>query len=144
MNIINVLWGVVGFGVASLVPLYAEERYHLSALNSGTLLTARGVGVIIIGALVTLMLRRTGYRGPIIVGYSVVAAGILLMSISPQLHLSPYVWLSMELGLLDLETELPTLRRGTLRFSLPLTKWRQSQACAKCSFISALNNCHGT
>jgi MFS family permease len=29
MNSLNLLWGIVGFGVASLVPLYAEQRYHL-------------------------------------------------------------------------------------------------------------------
>src|ERR1039458_3094304 len=46
MNSLSLFWGVCGFGVASLVPLYAEQRYHLSALSAGTLLTARGAGAI--------------------------------------------------------------------------------------------------
>jgi hypothetical protein len=49
MNTLTFLWGVTGFGVASLVPLYAEQRYHLGALSAATLLTARGVGATATG-----------------------------------------------------------------------------------------------
>jgi EmrB/QacA subfamily drug resistance transporter len=90
-NIINGLWGAVGFGVASLVPLYAEQRYHLSALSSGTLLTARAVGTIAVGTLAALALRRTGYRMPLIVGFLVVAGGMLALSVAPRWGLSPCV-----------------------------------------------------
>src|SRR5262249_17259379 len=51
MNSINFLWGGMGFGVAAtLAPLYAEQRYHLKALDAGTLLTARGIGALAVGA----------------------------------------------------------------------------------------------
>ena len=66
MNSLNLLWGIVGFGVASLAPLYAEDRYHLAALSAGTLLAARGVGAIVVGAAAAMALRRTGYRIPLI------------------------------------------------------------------------------
>src|SRR6202034_103923 len=89
MNWVNLLHGVVTFGVASLVPLYAEQRYHLPALSSGTLLTSRAVGAISIGLIAALMLRRTGYRLPLIVGFTVVAIGTLLMSIAPRWGVSP-------------------------------------------------------
>jgi EmrB/QacA subfamily drug resistance transporter len=102
MNSLNLLWGIVGFGVASLAPLYAEDRYHLAALSAGTLLAARGVGAIVVGAAAAMALRRTGYRIPLIVGFTVVAIGTLAMSIAPRLGLSPYVWLSIGAGLTGL------------------------------------------
>jgi EmrB/QacA subfamily drug resistance transporter len=89
MNSLNLLWGVVGFGLASLAPLYAEDRYHLTPLSAGTLLAARGVGAIVVGAAAAMALRRTGYRMPLAVGFTVVAIGTAAMAISPQLGLSP-------------------------------------------------------
>jgi EmrB/QacA subfamily drug resistance transporter len=102
MNSLNLLWGVVGFGVASLAPLYAEDRYHLAALSAGTLLAARGVGAIVIGAVAAMALRRTGYRIPLIIGFILVAIGTIAMAIAPRLGLSPYVWLSIGAGITGL------------------------------------------
>jgi EmrB/QacA subfamily drug resistance transporter len=102
MNIENLLWGVVGFGVSTLVPLYARDRYHLAALNSGTLLTARAIGMIAIGGAATFALRRTGYRPPLFLGFSLVAAGVLVMSVAPRFGLGPYLWLSVGAGLTGL------------------------------------------
>jgi EmrB/QacA subfamily drug resistance transporter len=102
MNSLNLLWGVAGFGVASLAPLYAEDRYHLAALNAGTLLAARGCGAIVVGAAAAMALRRTGYRIPLVAGFTVVAIGTVAMAIAPRLGLSPYVWLSIGAGLTGL------------------------------------------
>jgi EmrB/QacA subfamily drug resistance transporter len=102
MNSLNLLWGVVGFGLASLAPLYAEDRYHLAPLSAGTLLAARGVGAIVVGAAAAMALRRTGYRIPLAAGFTVVAIGSAAMAISPELGLSPYVWLSIGAGLTGL------------------------------------------
>ena len=102
MNSLNLLWGVVGFGLASLAPLYAEDRYHLAPLSAGTLLAARGVGAIVVGAAAAMALRRTGYRIPLAAGFIVVAIGSAAMAISPELGLTPYVWLSIGAGLTGL------------------------------------------
>jgi EmrB/QacA subfamily drug resistance transporter len=102
MNSLNLLWGVAGFGVASLAPLYAEDRYHLAALSAGTLLAARGFGAIVVGAAAAMALRRTGYRIPLVAGFTVVAIGTVAMAIAPRLGLSPYVWLSIGAGLTGL------------------------------------------
>lgn len=102
MNSLNLFWGMCGFGVASLVPLYAQDRYHLSALNSGTLLTARGVGAIAIGAIAAFALRRTGYRIPLTAGFTIVAIGTLLMSLAPRWGMSPYAWLALCAGITGL------------------------------------------
>lgn len=102
MNSLNLLWGIVGFGVASLAPLYAEDRYHLAALSAGTLLAARGVGAIVVGAAAAMALRRTGYRIPLMAGFVVVAIGTVAMAIAPRLGLGPYVWLSIGAGITGL------------------------------------------
>lgn len=102
MNSLNLLWGIVGFGVASLAPLYAEDRYHLAALSAGTLLAARGVGAVVVGAAAAMALRRTGYRIPLVAGFAVVAIGTAAMAIAPQFGLSPYVWLSIGAGITGL------------------------------------------
>ena len=117
MNSLNLLWGIVGFGVASLAPLYAQDRYHLTALSAGTLLAARGVGAIVIGAAAAMALRRTGYRLPLAAGFIVVAVGTVTMAISPHLGLSPYVWLSIGAGLTGLGNGLanPASRNACLQ-----------------------------
>jgi MFS family permease len=97
MNVINLLYGAAALGFAALVPLYAEDRFHLSPLGSGTLLTARAVGMISVAGLAVLTLRRTGYRLPMIIGFLTLAVGLILMSVSP--HLSPYVWLAIAAGI---------------------------------------------
>jgi EmrB/QacA subfamily drug resistance transporter len=99
MNWINLLHGTVTFGIAALVPLYAANRYHLPAVQAGTLLTARAVGMIAFGVLAASMLRRTGYRLPMFLGFSTVALGTLLMSVAPRWGLSPFTWLALGAGI---------------------------------------------
>lgn len=94
MNVINFVIGAAVLGFGALVPLYAEDRYHLPTLAAGTLLTARAVGMISVAALAAFALRRTGYRLPMIVGLTIAATGLVLMAISPPV-LSPYGWLTI-------------------------------------------------
>lgn len=101
MNIINFLYGSAALGFGALVPLYAQERYGIPILAAGTLLTARAVGMIAIAGLAVMALRRTGYRLPMIVGFLVVAAGLIMMAIYPP-GISAYLWLSISAGITGL------------------------------------------
>ena len=85
MNLINLVYGAAALGFSALVPLYAQNRYHISALGAGTLLTARAVGMIAVAGVAAMALRRTGYRRPMIIGFAVLAAGLVMMSLSPGL-----------------------------------------------------------
>jgi EmrB/QacA subfamily drug resistance transporter len=98
MNVQNLGWGAVGFGFATLVPLYAEQRYGLGPLNAGTLLAARGVGALAVGAMAAMALRRTGYRLPLAFGFILVAGGTAMMAIAPRWGITPYVWLAIGAG----------------------------------------------
>jgi EmrB/QacA subfamily drug resistance transporter len=97
MNLINFTYGAVAFGLGALIPLYATERYGLDPLDSGTLLSARGVAVIIVGVLAALVLRRTGYRRPIVVGVLVIAGGTALLAVPTSM--SAYAWLVIAAGI---------------------------------------------
>jgi EmrB/QacA subfamily drug resistance transporter len=94
VNVINILYGGAVAGMLALVPLYAVDRYHISALGSGTLLTAEGIAVITLSTLAAMGLRRTGYRWPLYIGSTCTAIGIAGLAIHPA-GLSPYAWLAM-------------------------------------------------
>jgi EmrB/QacA subfamily drug resistance transporter len=94
MNLLNFLFGSAALGFAALVPLYAQNRYGLRSLEAGTLLTARAVGMIAIAGLAVFMLRRTGYRLPMVAGFSLTAVGLIGLAIAPH-GLSVYAWLAV-------------------------------------------------
>jgi EmrB/QacA subfamily drug resistance transporter len=98
MNLLNILFGGAAIGFAALVPLYAQMRFHLDPLAAGTLLTARGIGMICIAAMAVLTLRRLGHRIPMIVGFGTLIAGLVLMAVPPP-GVSGYLWLSISAGI---------------------------------------------
>jgi EmrB/QacA subfamily drug resistance transporter len=118
MNLINFLYGSAALGFAALVPLYAQQRYGLSTLSAGTLLSARAVGMISAAGLAVVLLRRTGYRWPMVIGFSLTAAGLVGLAISPH-GLSPYVWLALAAGLtgLGMGFSTPASNNATLQLA---------------------------
>jgi EmrB/QacA subfamily drug resistance transporter len=94
MNLINFCYGAAALGFGALVPLYAEDRFQMHALAAGTLLTARAIGMICVAGFAVMTLRRTGYRLPMVVGFTVLAAGLLIMTAVPS-GVSPYLWLAV-------------------------------------------------
>ncbi len=93
-NLVNGLYGGITSGLIALVPLYATSRYGINALDSGTLLIAHGAAAIILSTAAALALRRTGYRPPLYVGGVVIAAGMLLLALTPVAGIPPYPWLA--------------------------------------------------
>jgi EmrB/QacA subfamily drug resistance transporter len=118
VNIINVIFGAAALGFTALVPLYAEERYGIHALAAGTLLTARAVGMIALSGLSVMVLRKTGYRLPMVVGFIVIATGLILLSIEPS-NVSPYVWLSIAAGVtgIGLGTSQPASNNASMQLA---------------------------
>ena len=93
MNLINYLYGAAALGFAALVPLYATDRYGISSLGAGTLLTARAVGMIGVAGAAALALRRTGVRWPMVAGFAILAVGLVIMAVKAPV--SPYAWLAI-------------------------------------------------
>jgi MFS family permease len=94
VNLVNALYGGVTSGVVALVPLYASNRFNISALSSGTLLIAQGAAAILMSIAAVFALRRTGYRGPLYVGAAVIIVGLLLLALHPIAGIPPYAWLA--------------------------------------------------
>ena len=90
VNLLNFLWGFAGWGMATLVPLYAEDRFHLRALGAGSLLSARAVTMCVVGFIAAMWLRRSGYRLPMYIGYAFTAGGMVMMSFGPPRVSGPY------------------------------------------------------
>jgi EmrB/QacA subfamily drug resistance transporter len=118
VNVINILYGGAVAGLLALVPLYAVNRYHISPLGSGTLLTAEGIAVIAASSLAAMGLRRTGYRGPLYIGSACTAIGIIGLAVHPA-GLSPYAWLSMTACVIGIGTGLssPASRNAGLQLA---------------------------
>jgi EmrB/QacA subfamily drug resistance transporter len=116
MNVINFFNGAAILGFASLVPLYAEERFGLPALSAGTLLTARAIGMMAVATLATFALRRTGYRLPMIVGFAITGVGTALLAF-PVGGVRPYLWLAIAAGVTGIGTgiSLPASNNATLQ-----------------------------
>lgn len=95
VNVVNILYGGAASGMMALVPLYAVNRYRISPLGSGTVLTAESVAVIVIASIAVLALRRTGYRLPLYVGSALITVGIVLLAIRPP-GISAYLWLTID------------------------------------------------
>lgn len=94
MNYIAFVYGGGMIGFASLVPLYAQDRYHFSSLEAGTVLTARAVGSITVAGITSFLLRRIGYRLPMLVGFTACAGGIVMLSIGSNWS-SNYAWIAV-------------------------------------------------
>lgn len=94
INGINVFYGAAAFGVFSLVPLYAEIRYGQSPLVAGSLLSVRAIGMAVLSVSISMVLRRTGYRKPMIAGFILLAAGLAMLSV-PAPGGRPFLWLGL-------------------------------------------------
>jgi EmrB/QacA subfamily drug resistance transporter len=118
VNVINILYGGAVAGLLALIPLYAVDRYQISTLGSGTLLTAEGVTVVVLSSLATMALRRTGYRLPLYVGSAFIALGFAGLAIHP-LGLSPYAWLAVTAAVVGLGTGVssPASRNAGLQLA---------------------------
>lgn len=118
MNLINFLYGAAAIGFSALVPLYAQERFGIPPLESGTLLTARAIGMICIAGVAVFALRRTGYRMPMVVGFLLVSGGLVMMFFPPG-GVSPYLWLSIAAAVtgLGMGLSVPAANNATLQFA---------------------------
>jgi len=78
-NVYNMMVGAGIFGVVSFIPLYATSVYKLSTLVSGVILTPRSLGVICSSTVTSFLLKRWGYRWPMVWGLSILGFSTLLL-----------------------------------------------------------------
>lgn len=93
VNLVAGIYGGCALGIGTLVPLYGEDRYGLTPVQVGSLLTARAIGVIMLAGITAFAMRRIGYRIPMIFGFVFAAFGMYLLTISPPMF-GTYGWLA--------------------------------------------------
>jgi EmrB/QacA subfamily drug resistance transporter len=147
MNLLNFLYGCAVLGFAPLIPLYAQERYGIAPLPAGTLLTARAIGMIATAGMAVYLLRRTGCRWPIAVGFVICAVGLAASAVAPPV-LSAYGWLALSAGIcgIGMGIATPASNNATLQLAPEQTAavaglrgmFRQSGAITAVSVTAAI------
>jgi MFS family permease len=95
VNGLNVLYGAAALGIFNLLPLYGQTTYHLTPVEAGALLSVRAIAMAAVSVFTSLyVLRRFGYRRPMLLGFALLAVGLAMLAIAP-LGLPPLVWLSL-------------------------------------------------
>ncbi|HVB00970.1 MAG TPA: MFS transporter [Acidimicrobiales bacterium] len=118
MDLVNLIYGAAVLGLGALVPLYAEDRFHIAPLQAGTVLAARAVGTIAVAGIASFLLRRTGFRLPMIVGMTIIGIGSAMMFFRPS-GVGPFVWLSLTTGFtgIGMGAAMPAANNATLSFA---------------------------
>ena len=78
-NLFNIVVGSAFMGIFAFVPYYATAVHRLSTLASGMILTPRSIGVIAASAIMSFLLRRLGYRWPMVVGACTISSAAILL-----------------------------------------------------------------
>jgi MFS family permease len=84
-NLYNLIYGAGAFGIFTIVPLYATSVHELSTLMSGVILTPRSLGAIFASAITSFLLRRWGYRWPMVLGVIIISLSTILLGQELQL-----------------------------------------------------------
>ena len=79
-NLMNLIIGIAVFGVFSFIPFYATSVHGLSTLMSGVILTPQALGSIAASTVTSFLLRRWGYRWPMVLGFGVIACVTILLA----------------------------------------------------------------
>jgi EmrB/QacA subfamily drug resistance transporter len=78
-NLYNMMVGAGVLGVNAFIPLYATSVHKLSTLVSGVILTPRSLGTIGASAITSFLLKRWGYRRPMVLGLIIISLATILL-----------------------------------------------------------------
>ena len=79
-NVSNLIVGMTMIGVFSFIPLYATSVHKLSTLMSGVILTPRSLAMAIAAAVTSFLLKRWGYRWPMVLGFGLISLTTMLLA----------------------------------------------------------------
>jgi EmrB/QacA subfamily drug resistance transporter len=79
-NLYNLMIGAGVMGIFAFIPLYATSVFKLSTLVSGMILTPRSLAVIPASAITSFLLKRFGYRWPMVLGLIIISFSTILLA----------------------------------------------------------------
>jgi EmrB/QacA subfamily drug resistance transporter len=84
-NLYNLIFGMGVLAIFTFIPFYATSVHKVSTLVSGVILTPRSLGALAASAITSFLLRRCGYRGPMLLGLIVISLSTILLGQGLQL-----------------------------------------------------------
>ena len=84
-NLCNMIAGAGVLGVFAFIPLFATSAYKLSTLVSGMILTPRSLAIIPASVATSFLLKRSGYRRPMLLGMIIISFATILLGQEPGL-----------------------------------------------------------
>jgi len=84
-NLCNMMTGAGVLGIFAFIPLYATSVHNLSTLVSGMILTPRSLAIIPASVVTSFLLKRWGYRWPMVLGVCIISLATILLGQHPQL-----------------------------------------------------------
>jgi MFS family permease len=95
INGLNVLYGAAAFGAFTLVPLYGQAVFGMQPITAGALVTLRAGALATLSVITSVfVMRRFGYRRPIMVGFVAIAASLAMLAFPPY-ETTAFVWLGL-------------------------------------------------
>jgi len=79
-NVTNLIVGMTSMGLSSFIPFYAVSVHKLSTMMSGMILTPRSVAMAVVSAVTSFLLKRFGYRWPMVIGFAGMGLSIILLA----------------------------------------------------------------
>jgi len=99
-NLLSLFFGAALFGMFSVLPLYAQSNYGMSASETGAMIVPRAALMAGVSMLAALALPFTGYRIPILTGLLGMAALLAVFSLGLEqptilgIHFSDFAWMT--------------------------------------------------
>jgi len=78
-NLYNMIVGAGVLGIFAFIPLYATSVHQLPIFLSGVILTPRSLAVIPFAAITSFLLKRWGYRWPMVLGLIIISLSTILL-----------------------------------------------------------------
>ncbi len=79
-NLMNLVIGMAIMGILPLIPFYATSVHGLSTLMSGVILTPQAAAASVVSAITSFLLRKWGYRLPMVWGFGITAGATVLLA----------------------------------------------------------------
>ena len=83
-NLCNLMTGAGVLGIFAFIPLYATSVHKVSTLVSGMILTPRSLAIIPASVVTSFLLKRWGYRWPMVLGVSIMSLTTILLGQEPH------------------------------------------------------------
>jgi Na+/melibiose symporter-like transporter len=97
------LYGFVALGMAQMIPTFAQKVYGFSSDMAAAVVMVKGIGWFLVGLVVAALIKKLGYRIPLLICIGLIAGSYLVMAITsvpdapiPETagdYLSEYLWL---------------------------------------------------